>query len=216
MNYMFLPLRRYADFNGRSRRKEFWLWTLFNVIVVGILGGILAFMVISAVDRVADRGGIDRYEYSDSRSDRGSRYSDDPESDYSDRDSRSSRDEEADSEYSSRSDRDYDRDYRSGVRYSYGWEYVIDPLMLTEEFGALGWVMLSLLGLWWLVMFIPNLAVAIRRLHDTDKSGWMYLLVLIPLVGGIILLVFYCTEGTRGPNRFGPDPKGPDIDRTFT
>lgn len=57
-------------------------------------------------------------------------------------------------------------------------------------------------------LFLPNLAVAIRRLHDLNKSGWSYLLVLIPLVGPIILLVFYCKEGTHGSNNYGPDPKG--------
>ncbi|HSL73965.1 MAG TPA: DUF805 domain-containing protein [Ilumatobacteraceae bacterium] len=51
--------------------------------------------------------------------------------------------------------------------------------------------------------FIPSLAVAIRRLHDTDKSGWMLLLALIPIVGFIILIVFYATEGTNGPNKYG-------------
>jgi uncharacterized membrane protein YhaH (DUF805 family) len=53
---------------------------------------------------------------------------------------------------------------------------------------------------------IPGLAVTVRRLHDLDKSGWHLLIGLIPLVGGIILLIWYCTEGTRGPNRYGPDP----------
>lgn len=61
-------------------------------------------------------------------------------------------------------------------------------------------------GIYSLITFIPSLAVAIRWLHDTDKSGWMLLLGLIPIVGGLILLVFYVAEGTRGPNRFGPDP----------
>ena len=55
--------------------------------------------------------------------------------------------------------------------------------------------------------FIPSLAVAIRRLHDTDRSGWWLLIGLVPIVGAFILLYFYVIEGTRGPNRFGPDPK---------
>lgn len=57
-----------------------------------------------------------------------------------------------------------------------------------------------------LALFLPGLAVSIRRLHDRDKSGWLYLLILIPLVGAIILLVWFCQRGTIGPNRFGPDP----------
>ncbi len=68
-----------------------------------------------------------------------------------------------------------------------------------------------------LATFIPNLAVAIRRLHDIDKSGWWCLIVIVPLVGFIVYLVFMCLDGTRGPNRFGPDPKGgnPDLAETF-
>ncbi|UFS94669.1 DUF805 domain-containing protein [Nocardia huaxiensis] len=55
--------------------------------------------------------------------------------------------------------------------------------------------------------FIPSLAVAVRRLHDTGKSGWFLLLGVIPF-GGIVLLVFECMEGNPGPNQYGPDPKG--------
>ncbi len=53
---------------------------------------------------------------------------------------------------------------------------------------------------------IPMIAVTVRRFHDQDKSGWMYLLSFIPYVGGIVIIVFMCLEGTRGENRFGPDP----------
>jgi uncharacterized membrane protein YhaH (DUF805 family) len=77
-------------------------------------------------------------------------------------------------------------------------------------------VLLGLSILWSLFAFIPNLAVTIRRLHDTDKSGWFILLGLIPLVGAIVLLVFYFMDGTRGPNRFGPDPKGEGHSQTFS
>lgn len=69
--------------------------------------------------------------------------------------------------------------------------------------GSLG----LLSGLYSLAVLLPTIAVAVRRLHDTDRSGWWILLGFIPIVGGIVLLVFYVLEGTRGPNRFGPDPK---------
>ena len=59
-----------------------------------------------------------------------------------------------------------------------------------------------------LVLFLPTLAVSIRRLHDLDHSGWWFLLIFIPLIGGIWLLVWFCMRGTVGPNRFGPDPLG--------
>lgn len=57
-----------------------------------------------------------------------------------------------------------------------------------------------------LAIIVPSLAVGARRLHDTDRSGWWLLIGLIPLIGGIVLLVFFVLEGTRGDNRFGPDP----------
>lgn len=57
-----------------------------------------------------------------------------------------------------------------------------------------------------LVTFIPGLGAAVRRLHDTDRSGWWILLSLIPLAG-LVVLVFLALEGSRGTNRFGADPK---------
>jgi uncharacterized membrane protein YhaH (DUF805 family) len=66
----------------------------------------------------------------------------------------------------------------------------------------------ALVGFLELGMFLPTLAMSIRRLHDLDRSGWWYFLVLIPIIGWIILLIWDCTKGTDGPNRFGPDPLG--------
>lgn len=54
-----------------------------------------------------------------------------------------------------------------------------------------------------LVLLIPSITVAIRRLHDIDKSGWWYLITLIPIVGVIVFIVFAVRPGTAGPNRFG-------------
>lgn len=54
---------------------------------------------------------------------------------------------------------------------------------------------------------IPGIAVSVRRLHDIDRTGWWYLIILVPIVGIIVLLVFDVTAGTPGDNRFGPDPK---------
>ncbi|GAB5401344.1 MAG: DUF805 domain-containing protein [Aureisphaera sp.] len=70
---------------------------------------------------------------------------------------------------------------------------------------------LALVVLFGLASFIPSIAVAVRRLHDTGKSGWWYLIGIIPVVsyiGGIVLFVFYCIDGDKGPNQYGPDPKG--------
>lgn len=61
--------------------------------------------------------------------------------------------------------------------------------------------------LYYIAVFIPYLAVIVRRLHDTDRSGWWILIAFIPIVGVIVLLVFLILAGKHGDNRFGPDPK---------
>ena len=58
-------------------------------------------------------------------------------------------------------------------------------------------------SIWGLVTFLPSLAMGVRRLHDTDRSGWWWLLAFIPLIGVIVLIFFWCFEGTRGSNRLG-------------
>jgi uncharacterized membrane protein YhaH (DUF805 family) len=65
--------------------------------------------------------------------------------------------------------------------------------------------------LYGLTVLLPALAVAVRRLHDTDRSGWYLLIGLIPLVGAIVLIVFLATEGQRGFNQYGPDPKSAPV-----
>jgi uncharacterized membrane protein YhaH (DUF805 family) len=77
------------------------------------------------------------------------------------------------------------------------------------------WILVVPYALYSLWAMIPGLAVTVRRLHDLDKSGWHILVGLIPLVGGIILIIWYATEGTRGPNRYGPDPLAADAAQTF-
>jgi uncharacterized membrane protein YhaH (DUF805 family) len=122
MEWMLLPIKRYTDFSGRSRRKEYWMF-LLGVVIVAILLGII-----------------------------------------------------------------------EGVLGLSG--------MVAGVYGPL--TVIFLLGI-----IIPSIAVQIRRFHDQDKSGWFVLLGLIPFVGGLIVLVFMCLEGTKGPNRFGADPKDP-------
>ena len=60
-------------------------------------------------------------------------------------------------------------------------------------------------------VLIPGIAVAVRRLHDVNKSGWMMLVVFIPFVGAIWLLVLLVIEGTKGDNQYGADPKGSEF-----
>ena len=59
--------------------------------------------------------------------------------------------------------------------------------------------------------FLPMLAVTVRRLHDVDRSGWWYFIVLVPF-GAIVLIVWYCRRGTSGPNRFGDPDDGPPVE----
>ena len=132
MEWMLLPLKRYADFSGRSRRLEYWMFTLFLILVtIGFM--VLFFMSVALTAKTgANSGGA--------------------------------------------------------------------PVMLV--------LLIGIFVLGYLAILIPMLAVQVRRFHDQDLSGWFILLSFIPYLGGLILFVFMCIDGTPGPNRFGPDPKG--------
>jgi|SRR5579871_3992768 len=78
---------------------------------------------------------------------------------------------------------------------------VIDALILRSGSGFSPLSTIVSLGL-----LLPGIAVSIRRLHDLDRSGWWVLIALIPIVGWIILLIWYCTKGTDGSNQYGADP----------
>lgn len=58
-----------------------------------------------------------------------------------------------------------------------------------------------------LALFLPTLAVTVRRLHDSGKSGWWYLIVFVPYAGGIVLLIFMCLDSDLAHNKYGPNPK---------
>lgn len=68
-------------------------------------------------------------------------------------------------------------------------------------------ILSDIAGLWTLVILVPTLSLVVRRLHDIGKSGWWYLIALIPLVGGIILLVWFCKDSDPQTNQWGPSPK---------
>ncbi|MEO6718101.1 MAG: DUF805 domain-containing protein [Novosphingobium sp.] len=140
MEWMILPYKRYFDFSGRSRRKEYWLYTLFTVLV---------FVAIVAV-------GL------------------------------------------------------AGMPWSEMSNHSANP-----QPGPLLWGAIGTGAVFWLGTLIPSIAVTVRRFHDQNQSGWLYLLGLIPYVGGLVLIVFMCLEGTRGENRFGPDPKDPSSADVF-
>lgn len=65
-----------------------------------------------------------------------------------------------------------------------------------------------LVGIYSLAVAIPYLAVSVRRLHDTGRSGWWLLIVLVPIIGGLALLVFTLQDSKPGENQYGPNPKG--------
>jgi uncharacterized membrane protein YhaH (DUF805 family) len=83
------------------------------------------------------------------------------------------------------------------------WFYVLFTFVACLLLAAPGGIPAAL---YWLATLVPTFAVTVRRLHDTGRSGWWYLLILIPLVGGIVLLVFWLQRGTQGRNRYGDDP----------
>lgn len=72
-------------------------------------------------------------------------------------------------------------------------------------FAAFGFGLLYIL--YTLAVFVPGLAVSVRRLHDVGKSGWYYLIILIPIAGSIWLLVLLCTDSQPGDNKYGSNPK---------
>lgn len=73
----------------------------------------------------------------------------------------------------------------------------LKPYLLASQLSSL---------IYFFVFLIPGLAITIRRLHDIGKSGWNFLFGLIPFVGAIILLVFFCRKSQEGENRYGPSP----------
>ena len=93
------------------------------------------------------------------------------------------------------------------------WYFVLAYLIVYVIFFALASAVpvLGLLGIAFLGLIIPAIAVGVRRLHDLDKSGWWYLLGLVPLLG-LILLYWFCLPGTPGPNQYGEDPLQPTAD----
>ena len=104
-------------------------------------------------------------------------------------------------------------------RSEYWWVILAQTLISTafslinmvagdSALGAVANVVISVYGL---AKLIPMISLAVRRLHDIEKSGWWYLLNCIPCIGSIILIVFFCKEGTAGSNRYGDDPKVPNV-----
>ena len=91
---------------------------------------------------------------------------------------------------------------------------VVLPLMVVDIVAFHGSAnVFSTLAL--LILFLPYLAVSVRRLHDIDMSGWFFLVTLIPFIGWILMIVWACQRGTEGANRFGMGPAGAAIPEVF-
>lgn len=105
--------------------------------------------------------------------------------------------------------------FRGRARRKEFWMFILVNLILTAVLSALdhilGWHRPNgegtLTTIYGILIFLPWWAVQFRRLHDTDRSAWWLLLLIIPIVGWLVILVFNCQSGTAGSNRFGPDPK---------
>lgn len=98
------------------------------------------------------------------------------------------------------------------ARRSEYWYWVLFTIIVQLVFGIADAVLFDdELGIFsalaTIVLLLPGLSVSVRRLHDTNRSGWWLWIVLVPVIGAIALLVFTLMAGTVGENRFGPDPK---------
>ena len=106
--------------------------------------------------------------------------------------------------------------FKGRARRQEYWWYLLIYLLISVVLGMLDGIsgqydaeagagLLS--GLFALATFLPTLAVAVRRLHDTERSGWWVLITLLPFIGWLVFLYFMVRDGTRGPNAYGPAPK---------
>ncbi len=110
-------------------------------------------------------------------------------------------------------------DFNGRARRSEYWYFALFNLIISFVIGFTFGVIAGILDmpaldnltcLWSLAVFIPGLAVSVRRLHDIGRSGWWLLLSLIPLVGSIILIIWCCFDSQPGANQYGSNPKEMD------
>ena len=117
--------------------------------------------------------------------------------------------------------RDNYANFNGRARRKEYWMFILAVILLLLAIGIVGGVLsvisdtlgglvYGIMGLVYLALLIPGLAVTVRRLHDTNKSGWFILVSLIPFVGAIYLFYLEILEGDKGPNQYGPDPKAVD------
>lgn len=87
---------------------------------------------------------------------------------------------------------------------------ILQTVLGMGDSGAPAVVIGGIYSLYNLATVLPMLSLGVRRLHDTGRAGWWYLINFVPCIGSIVFLVFVCLPGTVGDNQFGPDPKTAD------
>lgn len=103
--------------------------------------------------------------------------------------------------------------FQGRARRSEYWWFVLFNFLVGLALGIIEYIIWGaeqnwLTLLYSLAVLLPGLAVTVRRLHDTSKSGWLIFVGLIPIIGGIMLLVFCCQDSEPGDNKYGSNPKG--------
>lgn len=92
------------------------------------------------------------------------------------------------------------------------WWFFLFTVIIGFIFGLFGKVGTILSSIWSLAILLPQLGLGARRLHDINKSGWLQLLALIPVVGIIILIIWWAKQGDAGENQYGPVPQVPSAE----
>lgn len=109
--------------------------------------------------------------------------------------------------------KDHYLDFSSRARRKEFWMFNLINIIISWSLSlldlAIGTTIFTLFStIYTVLVIIPNIAVSIRRLHDTGRSGWFYLLILIPIIGWIWLIILFCMEGESKTNKWGKNPKG--------
>ena len=97
------------------------------------------------------------------------------------------------------------------------WMFALFNVIISIVLSIIGYVVVggngqsALSSLYSLAVLLPSLGVSVRRLHDTNRSGWWLLISLVPIIGIIVLIVFLVQDSDPGDNRYGPNPKQPTI-----
>lgn len=104
-------------------------------------------------------------------------------------------------------------DFKGRASRAEYWWFLLFAVLVYFAGGMIGLALRTpaLLLLVLVCVFLPLLSAAVRRLHDTGRPGWWYLIVLIPYVGGIVLIVLLALPGNAGPNEYGPAPGVPEM-----